>query len=65
MSLLKEKKCDFCGCKPPVIIDGCTKGGPWAWMCEECWSRYGLFDTFGVGKAQSFVNEDDGPKLQG
>ena len=34
-----SSKCDFCGGEGTV--DGQTKFGPWAFMCEECAAVYG------------------------
>lgn len=36
---LHQEKCDFC--KAPAIYDGKTQLGPWAFMCEKCYKRYG------------------------
>jgi hypothetical protein len=65
-SLLIKKRCDVCGIDSETIVDARTKPfGQWAWMCEDCWKRHGLYDSFGVGKGQRFVNEDGGEKLDG
>jgi hypothetical protein len=35
-----------------VAIDGKTKMGPWAWMCEDCHRRIGT--GIGLGKGQKY-----------
>ena len=52
----KLPDCDFCGAK--AVYDGKTKpdsgvGSPgcWAYMCEECWAKYGI-GHLGWGKGQ-------------
>lgn len=32
--------CDFCN--KPAIVDGKTKGGPWAYMCERHFKSTGI-----------------------
>lgn len=46
-------RCDFCrkaivGC----FIDGATKSGPWAFMCQECHKLFGV--GFGTGRGQMY-----------
>ena len=50
------KRCELCKKYLPVgsiIIDGKTKGGPWAVMCEDCFKVHGV--GLGVGKGQAFT----------
>ncbi len=65
MNLVNEKKCDFCGATPEKIIDGRTVAGWWAWMCESCWEKHKMYNTFGKGKGQMFTNKKGGEKLEG
>lgn len=51
-------ECDFCKLDPLVIIqlahyDGKTKTGPWAYMCEDCFSKFGV--GLGLDKGQHLV----------
>lgn len=32
-------KCDFCG--EPASVDGKTLMGPWAYMCTDCFNKFG------------------------
>lgn len=41
-----------------VFIDGKTKMGPWAGMCESCFRRYG-FGRYGTGFAQRYERQAD------
>lgn len=40
-----ERNCDTCkylyGEIKPAVIDGPTKQGPWAYMCNECVNAHG------------------------
>jgi len=51
--------CDFCQsdwpnpCATPAVLDGKTKLGPWANMCEAHNKRYGI--GLGTGKGQRFI----------
>ena len=49
--------CQFCGTslKGQVLIDGKTKFGPWAVMCEPCFKVNGL--GLGIGKGQRYRPE--------
>jgi len=52
--VISEKhKCQFCG--DEAKYDGKTKVGPWAWMCEKCFIRYGV--GLGMGKGQKLEVE--------
>lgn len=44
------------------IVDGKTKFGPWAWMCEPCHKRIGC--GLGTGKGQLY-DARSGRKLDG
>lgn len=44
----KLPKCDFC--PKEAAYDARTKMGPWAYMCEECFKKYGV--GLGVGRGQ-------------
>ena len=52
--------CDFCedekGEYVPerAYVDGRTRQGPWAYMCREHWSRYGV-GVFGTGNGQRLI----------
>lgn len=48
-----EKKCDFCG--KEAEYDGKTKFGPWAYMCQQCFARYGI--GLGLGRGQKLKKE--------
>lgn len=43
-------KCDFCETKE-AAYDGKTAFGPWAYMCEACWSQNGI-GRLGLGYGQ-------------
>jgi hypothetical protein len=48
--------CDFhkmVGDKLPATVDGKTKQGPWANMCDEHFEQHGV--GLGTGKGQRFV----------
>jgi hypothetical protein len=47
------KQCDIC--RQPItgrFVDGATRMGPWAIMCEDCHREVGY--TLGVGRGQMF-----------
>jgi len=44
-------KCDFCGHN--AGYDGKTKMGPWANMCPNCFTDYGV--GLGTGKGQRLI----------
>lgn len=50
----KLPKCDFCSAT--ASYDGRTKMGPWAYMCEECFQKYGV--GLGVGRGQKLKLRD-------
>jgi hypothetical protein len=37
----------------PATVDGATKGGPWASMCDDCHADMGV--GLGVGKGQRYI----------
>ena len=47
-----DAKCDICGvdCNSSVFYDGETRMGPWAGMCESCFSRFGVGVGYGSGQ---------------
>ena len=50
---MTPKKCDICGAKlKKVFIDGRTKMGAWANMCEQCHKEQGV--GLGIGKGQKY-----------
>ena len=47
--LVSEKSdCQFCS--KEATVDGKTKMGPWAFMCDDCHNKYGV--GLGTGKGQ-------------
>ena len=34
-------KCDICKCKSEYVVDGKTHHGPWADMCDDCYTEHG------------------------
>lgn len=57
-----KEECDICHqglAKDPmgqvIRVDGRTKHGPWADMCEECFQLYGV--GLGLGKGQRYVGD--------
>lgn len=52
---IPPKKCDICGCSLTgykSFVDGRTKNGRWAIMCELCYVKHGV--GLGVGKGQKY-----------
>ena len=52
--------CDICreqGRQRPAQYDGKTVWGPWAYMCEAHWRRYGV--GLGLGKGQRLVHSEE------
>lgn len=48
-----------------VFIDGRTKAGPWAFMCEACWrDGLGLGGALGLGRGQKYKEQLDGKWLK-
>ncbi len=41
-----------------VFVDGRTKFGPWAIMCDACHRHYGK--GLGIGNGQRYVKQTDG-----
>lgn len=41
---------------PQATVDGKTRQGPWAYMCEECFARYGV--GLGQGRGQRLRSEE-------
>lgn len=55
--------CDICEKEVgKVMYDGMTVHGPWANMCQLCFSRYG--SGIGVGKGQRYTKQEDGRWLK-
>ena len=46
----KRPACDF-GCGNEAKFDGRTVMGPWAYMCLDCWPKYGV-GRLGLGYGQ-------------
>lgn len=46
--------CDLCKNKE-AHFDGKTTFGPWAYMCQQCFTRYGI--GLGLGKGQKLKGE--------
>lgn len=53
----KMPDCDLCslfyGRKRVAKYDGKTRGGPWGYMCEECFQSHGV--GLGTGRGQKLV----------
>lgn len=56
--------CDFC--EKPIativgtkIVDGRTRGGPWALMCEPCHTKHGV--GTGTGHGQVYQRQAETP----
>lgn len=49
--------CDFCGewVSGSTFVDGQTKMGPWALMCEKCFAKFGV--GVGPGSGQRFDSD--------
>jgi len=56
--------CDFCGewTAGTTFVDGKTRMGPWALMCERCFSIFGIKVAQGFGQRYS---ADTKEKLDG
>lgn len=52
-SLHKIQKCDFC--KKPAKFDAKTSLGPWAFLCQEHFTQYGV--ALGLGWGQRITRE--------
>lgn len=56
--------CDLCktlhGIIGPASVDGLTVFGPWANMCHECFSQYGV--GIGTGQGQVLILKTVGTK---
>lgn len=37
----------------PAVVDGATTLGPWAYMCQDCFKRFGI--GLGTGKGQQLI----------
>jgi len=51
--------CDFC--KKSTLVDGKTKQGPWANMCEDHFLIHGI--GLGLGKGQKLVLKKGGTNV--
>jgi hypothetical protein len=49
------ERCDLCEEPVTAFVNGRTKYGPWADMCQECWSAVGV--GLGLGCGQFFVRQ--------
>lgn len=51
--------CNFCPTESatPAIVDGSTRGGPWAFMCLSHYLTHGI--GLGLGRGQMLVVEGD------
>jgi hypothetical protein len=48
--------CQLCQAKLlSTVVDGATKGGPWAWMCGACFVSNGV--GLGLGKGQVYSRD--------
>lgn len=54
----KIPKCDFC--KEEAKFDAKTVFGPWAYLCERCFGKYGI--GLGLGLGQVLQKRDEGAK---
>jgi len=45
--------CDLCRQKEAVIDGKTTLGGSWAYMCFQCFEKYGV--GLGLGKGQELI----------
>ena len=49
-------RCDLCGkVNLPELVDGATRMGPWANMCEPCFRKAGV--GLGMGRGQRYVEQ--------
>lgn len=67
VTITKPKACDLCQVEAdrahaangwilniaPAVVDGKTKFGPWANMCQEHFDRYGV--GLGTGRGQRLI----------
>jgi hypothetical protein len=51
MKTEKNPPCDLC--EAPATVDGKTKMGPWAFMCDACHCTHGM--GLGLGRGQKLV----------
>lgn len=52
--------CDFCSQNKKITVamyDAKTSAGPWAYMCEEHFKKYGI--GLGLGKGQKLYRKKD------
>jgi hypothetical protein len=49
--------CDFCKAKTPSSVDGKTKMGPWAYMCEKHFAVYGV--GLGTALGQKLIRKEE------
>lgn len=55
----KEFSCNMCSCTPPkkATVDGKTKLGSWAYMCENCYKIWGV--GLGLGMGQRLILKEE------
>lgn len=59
VSLPRYPNCDLCGSAGATVqakYDGKTTMGPWAYMCEKHFKKYGV--GLGLGKGQELIVEE-------
>lgn len=55
----KKPLCDFDAKHGEADYDGATTMGPWAFMCLECWNKYGT--GLGTGRGQKLELKERTP----
>jgi hypothetical protein len=59
------EKCDIChGQLENLYYDAKTKEGPWANMCDSCWTVHRAYSALGTGQGQKY-DLRTGKKLEG
>jgi len=66
VEVAKLPQCDFCKQDPTIlyqeaIVDGRTKMGPWAFMCRDCFKKFGT--GLGLGRGQKLVTGNRRPPV--
>lgn len=57
-----NQTCDYCSKElnnDKYLIDGATKQGPWAYMCVDCFRKYGTLIKWGYGQLYQKIDEDE------